>query len=139
MAFSLQLEPRRFIRFIAVGGIAASTNVGSRWLLGFVIGYEAAVALSYLAGLATAFLLMRLLVFAASDRPVSGQFYRFVLVNALSFTQVLIVSVGLVRAVFPAIGFAWHNETVGHVIGVLSPVMTSYFLHRSFSFAPTGK
>jgi putative flippase GtrA len=88
--------------------------------------------------MATAFALMRFFVFAPSDRPVSSQFSRFAMVNAVSFTQVWLVSVGLVRIVFPIVGFAWHNETVGHIAGVVSPVVTSYLLHRQFSFAQPG-
>lgn len=130
----VRFEARRFVRFIAMGGIAAGANIGARWLLSFAMTFEVAVALSYLVGMITAFVLMRLLVFAPSDRPVSTQFLRFTMVNALSFTQVWMVSVGLVRIVFPAVGFAWHDETVGHIIGVLSPVVTSYLLHQQFSF-----
>jgi putative flippase GtrA len=118
-----------------MGGIAAVANIGARWLLSFTMTYEGAVALSYLAGMTTAFVLMRLLVFDPSDRPISAQFSRFAMVNAVSFTQVWLVSVGLVRIVFPAAGFTWHDETIGHVIGVLSPVVTSYLLHQHFSFA----
>jgi putative flippase GtrA len=131
-------EGLRFVRFVAMGGIAAGANVGTRWLLSFAMAYEIAVALSYLAGMATAFALMRFFVFAPSDRPVSSQFSRFAMVNAVSFTQVWLVSVGLVRIVFPIVGFAWHNETVGHIAGVVSPVVTSYLLHRQFSFAQPG-
>jgi putative flippase GtrA len=135
MSLRVRFESRRFARFIAMGGIAAGANIGARWLLSFTMTFEAAVALSYLAGMTTAFVLMRLLVFDPSDRPVSAQFFRFAMVNAISFAQVWMVSVGLVRIVFPAAGFAWHEETVGHVIGVLSPVVTSYLLHQHFSFA----
>ena len=138
MRLSGRPEGLRFARFLAMGGIAVGVNVGTRWLLSFTMAYEIAVALSYLAGMATAFALMRLFVFALSDRPVWSQFTRFAMVNAVSFTQVWLVSVGLVRVVFPHAGFAWHAETVGHVIGVLSPVGKSYLLHRGFSFARAG-
>jgi putative flippase GtrA len=135
MSLHGRFEGLRFARFMAMGGIAAGTNVGARWLLSFAMAYEAAVALSYLAGMTMAFALMRSFVFARSDRPILSQFSRFATVNVVSFTQVWLVSVGLVRIVFPIVGFAWHNETVGHVAGVVSPVMTSYLLHRQFSFA----
>jgi len=52
----------------------------------------------------------------------------------LAFAQVWVVSVGLARVIFPAIGFSWRAETVAHVVGVLSPVVTSYVLHKRFSF-----
>lgn len=131
----VRFEPRRFARFLAMGGIAASANIGARWLLSFTLAYEAAVALSYLVGMTVAFMLMRLLVFAPSDRSASVQFSRFAMVNAISFIQVWLVSIGLVRIAFPVAGFAWHDETVGHVIGVLSPIVTSYLLHQHFTFA----
>ena len=135
MSPHVRFELRRFARFMAVGGVAAGANIGARGLLSFTMTFEVAVALSYLVGMTTAFVLMRLLVFDLSDRSVSTQFLRFAMVNGISFAQVWIVSVGLVRCVFPAAGFAWHVETVGHAIGVISPVVTSYLLHQRFSFA----
>ena len=79
-------------------------------------------------------ILARVFVFkpAAGDAP--GQFLRFAMVNALAFVQVWAVSVGLARVAFPAAGFTWQAETVAHVAGVLSPVVTSYLLHKHFSF-----
>jgi putative flippase GtrA len=35
---------------------------------------------------------------------------------------------------FPAVGFTWHAETVAHVTGVVSPAVTSYLLHSSYTF-----
>ena len=40
----------------------------------------------------------------------------------------------LVRLLFPAIDFKWHPEEVGHLIGVMSPVLNSYYAHKHFSF-----
>jgi putative flippase GtrA len=139
MSLRIRFASRRFVRFIAMGGVAAGANIGTRWLLSFAMTFEAAVALSYLVGMITAFILMWWLVFAPSDRSVPAQFLRFAMVNAISFVQVWIVSVGLARFIFPAAGFTWHGETVGHVIGVLSPVGTSYVLHRYFTFARSGE
>jgi putative flippase GtrA len=65
---------------------------------------------------------------------VSGEYARFALVNAVAFAQVWLVSVGLARLVFPAIDFTWQAETVAHVIGVVSPIVTSYIGHKHFSF-----
>lgn len=103
-------------------------------MLGLFMRYELAVAVAYLVGMATAFVLARLFVFERSGGTVGGEFTRFAMVNAVAFAQVWVVSVGLDRIVFPSIGFAWHPETIAHVVGVLSPVATSYVLHKRFSF-----
>ncbi|HEY8381993.1 MAG TPA: GtrA family protein [Microvirga sp.] len=130
-----------FIRFLMTGGLAAAVNVGTRWLLDFVMPFQIAVAVAYLAGMTTAFVLARRYVFEDSPRAPRDQYLRFALVNAVAFVQVWLVSVGLARLLFPAMGFTWHADTIAHLVGVLSPVVTSYFGHKHFSFAgaPVGK
>ncbi|HEY0184716.1 MAG TPA: GtrA family protein [Rhodopila sp.] len=127
-------EKTRFILFLLTGGIAAGVNIGARMLLELAVSYEAAVGLAYLAGMITAFVLARIFVFKPVGGDARGEFVRFTLVNGIAFAQVWIISVGLARVIFPALGFAWRAETVAHVIGVLSPVITSYILHKRFSF-----
>jgi putative flippase GtrA len=124
----------RFIRFLLTGGLAAGVNIGSRWLLGFVMPYEVAICLAYLFGMTTAFILAKFFVFEASGATIQKEYARFAIVNVVAFLQVWLVSVGLARFVFPTIGFVYHAETVAHVIGVLSPVVTSYFAHKNYSF-----
>ena len=68
----------------------------------------------------------------------ASEYTRFALVNLAAVAQVWVVSVGLARLVFPAIGFTWHAEIVAHVIGVVVPVFTSYLGHKHFSFAAKG-
>jgi putative flippase GtrA len=123
-----------FLRFLLAGGIAALFNMASRLLLSAFMPFEAAVALAYLIGMATAFLLMRSFVFGASERDPGAEFGRFALVNLVAFCAVWLVSVSLARIAFPAIGFTWHAETIAHVIGVLSPVVLSYWGHKAFTF-----
>lgn len=126
----------RFIRFLLTGGLAAGVNIGSRWLLSFVMPYELAIFLAYLFGMTTAFVLAKLFVFEASGTAVQKEYARFAIVNAVAFLQVWLVSVALAHFVFPAVGFVNYAETVAHVIGVLSPVITSYFAHKNYSFRP---
>ncbi|GAC1339352.1 MAG: hypothetical protein NVSMB18_07400 [Acetobacteraceae bacterium] len=127
-------EATRFASFIVTGGIAAGVNVLSRYVLSLAIPYEIAVAIAYLFGMTTAFLLARRFVFADSGRPWWSEYGRFALVNVASFIQVWLVSVLLARVLFPNIGFEWHAEDVAHVIGVASPIVLSYYLHKHFSF-----
>jgi putative flippase GtrA len=128
------LLPSAFLRFVVSGGIAAGANILARIALSQVMAYEWAVALAYLVGMATAYGLMRVFVFERSGGSATGEVGRFVLVNLVALVQVWIVSVGLARWLFPAIGFAWHADTVAHVIGVLSPVIASYVGHKHFTF-----
>jgi putative flippase GtrA len=127
-------ERVRFARFAVAGGVAAAVNIASRWVFSLALVYELAVACAYLVGMGTAFLLNRAYVFERPGDGVAGQFVRFAAVNALAFAQVWVVSVGLDRLVFPKVGWSWHAETIAHTIGVLSPIATSYFGHKHFSF-----
>jgi putative flippase GtrA len=127
-------EQARFLRFILTGSVAAGANVISRYILSLALPYEAAVGIAYLVGMTTAFVLARLFVFTAVPGEIRGQYARFALVNAAAFLQVWIVSVGLARFAFPAVGVTWHAETLAHIIGVASPIVTSYFGHKHFSF-----
>jgi putative flippase GtrA len=127
-------EWQRFLRFLAAGGAAALVGAVVRWSLSLVMRYELAVALAYLVGMTVAFVLSAMLVFGGSSRSARTQYLRFALVNAIAFPQVWLVSVGLARVVFPATGFHWQADTVAHLIGLATPVWSSYLGHKHFSF-----
>ena len=69
------------------------------------MSFEAAVAMAYLFGMVTAYVLARVFVFEKSGLAVATEFRRFVIVNLLSLAIVWVVSVGLAFYVFPAVGF----------------------------------
>jgi len=129
-----KLAENQFLRFALTGGVAALVNLASRYLLNLYMDFEIAVALAYLVGMLTAYVLARLFVFSASGRGVRSELARFAIVNAVALVQVWVISVGLANLVFPAIGFTWHANDIAHFIGVISPVVTSYFGHRHYSF-----
>lgn len=124
-----------FLRFLVTSGIAAMVNLAARYLLNRAMPFEVAVAVAYLIGMAVAYGLARAFVFRASGRSVASEFRRFAIVNLVALAIVWLVSVSLARLLFPAIGFAWHPDDVAHVIGVLSPAITSYLGHRFYTFA----
>lgn len=127
-------DARSFATFLVSGGIGALVNIFCRLALNQIMPFSVAVALSYPAGMITAFVLMKFLVFDPRDRSVIYEFTRFALVNVVSFTQVWCVSMLLAAIVFPAAGFTWHAETVAHITGVVSPAVTSYLLHSAYTF-----
>lgn len=130
---------RRFVNFVLVGGLAASLNWGSRFVFDLAMPFEAAVVPAYLIGMVTAFALNRLVVFESSARPLGEQAWRFTLVNMAALAQIWLVSVGLERLLFPAIGFEFHSKAIAHGVGVASPVFTSYLLHKHWTFSQADK
>ena len=134
----MNAERNRFMLFLIAGGTAALVNILSRIALNWIMPYEVAIVAAYLCGMTTAYLLNKHFVFAASGRGVASEYTRFALVNLAAVAQVWIVSIGLARFIFPALGFVWHADTVAHVIGVAVPVFTSYLGHKHFSFAAKG-
>ncbi|MDR3474690.1 MAG: GtrA family protein [Devosia sp.] len=129
---------KAFIRFLVTGGLAAAVNIGSRVLLSMLMPFGAAVAVAYLIGMTTAYVLARLFVFERSGQTVHGEFLRFTLVNLVALVQVWLVSVGLADWLFPALRFTWNADLIAHTVGVLSPVVSSYYGHKLFTFRPAA-
>jgi putative flippase GtrA len=124
----------QFLRFVIAGGIAAGANFGSRFVFSVFFDYGVAVFFAYLVGMLVAFLLMRGHVFNASDGPLAPQVTKFVGVNVLAVLQTLVISLLLARWVLPSVGIIDHAEALGHLVGVLVPVVTSYFGHKFLTF-----
>ncbi len=123
-----------FMRFVATGSIAAIINLGARYALNFVMPFEAAVALAYLAGMVVAFFLFQRLIFEASGTPLRRRMIRFTQVNLLGGVLSWIVSMGLARGLLPAAGWMFHPLEIAHFVGVCVPAFSSYFLHKYYTF-----
>ncbi|MDC4203431.1 MAG: GtrA family protein [Candidatus Manganitrophus sp.] len=124
----------QLVLFLLAGGIAAAANYGSRFIFSLWARYEFAVVLAYFVGMVVAFVLMRGHVFEARGKALGPQIAKFILINFLAVLQTLTVSVILARWVLPAAGVIENAEAVGHLAGVLVPVLTSYFGHRLLTF-----
>lgn len=124
----------RFMRFAVSGALAAAINILSRILLSAYMSYSASIIVSFLIAMTTGYLLMKLAVFERSGRHPGGEFLRYGLVNLVALAQVWCVSMVLARYVLPGLLPSVPPETPAHVIGVLSPIVTSYFLHKHFTF-----
>lgn len=125
----------QFIRFILAGGVAAIANFVSRLLFNQWVTYEQAIILAYLVGMLVAFILMRKHVFTNSiKKTLLSQAAKFIGINILAVLQTLIISLVLSRWIFPAWGISSHGETLAHFIGILVPIISSYFGHKLFTF-----
>lgn len=124
----------QFLRFLVAGGIAAAANFGSRFVFSIFFTYGFAIFFAYLVGMLVAFLLMRGHVFNASHGPLTSQVTKFLGVNVLAVLQTLAISLLLSRWMLPSVGIQNHAEALGHLVGVLVPVVTSYFGHKFLTF-----
>jgi putative flippase GtrA len=129
----------RFVRFLISSGVAALVNLASRYVLNMFMSFEAAVAVAFLFGVTTAYVLARLFVFSESGHGVGTEFRRFVTVNLVALVLVWCISVALATIVFPTVGFHWHTDLVAHFIGVASPTLVSYFAHQRYTFRAVGR
>jgi putative flippase GtrA len=124
----------RFARFLFVGVAAAAVNIVSRVLISYFVRFEYAVALAFPVALTFAFVMSRTFVFERSRRAVWDEYLRFLLVNLAALVHVRLVSVGMAWWLLPAIGWTFHAELVAHTVAVGSPVLTSYYAHKLFTF-----
>ena len=131
---AVRAERMRFVKFVLTGGFAALVNVGVRILLSTIMSYELAVIVAYLIAMVTAYILSRLFVFEKSGRSVGEELTKFALVNVVALAQVWLVTMALNYYVLPWVGWTFYRETFAHFAGVASPVFTSYFGHKYFSF-----
>jgi putative flippase GtrA len=125
---------RRFIIFLLVGGFSALINVAARLALSQVMSFEVAIIVAYVAAMLTAYILSRIFVFEASGRSVGDELSRFAIVNVVAILQVWLVTVTLNYHILPFLGWPYDHELTAHLIGVASPVFTSYLGHKYFSF-----
>ncbi|MDR2437059.1 MAG: GtrA family protein [Endomicrobium sp.] len=128
-------QSKIFILFILSGFLAAMVNIVSRWILFHYLPYVLSITIAYILGMLTAFILFKIFVF---DAKQSGRTLResliFVIVNLLALAQTIVISVLLVDYLFPYINFTFYPYDVAHIIGTGIPVITSFFLHKYWTF-----
>ncbi len=127
-------EGRQFLIFLSMGGAAAAVNWLSRIALSTVLAFGPAVVIAHLIGMVVAFLGMRAFAFRVSGPGAGQEFGRFFLVNLVSIAQTWAVSELLLLLLAGPVGNRAVAEAAAHGIGISSTVITSYWLHRRFTF-----
>jgi len=125
---------RQIALFLLAGGTAAAVNVGSRIVYSQFAPLALAVTLAYLTGMLVAFYLNRWFVFADATDQMGTRAGRFIVVNALAVLQTLVVTLLGTRALH-ALGVGDVAETAAHTVGVVVPVLSSYVMHKRWTFA----
>lgn len=129
--------PHRFILFVIVGGSAALINLGLRYLANFFFSFEVSVAVAYVISMAYGFTVFKLFVFKnyADSKTTPIQMRRFTLVALMSFSIVWAVSMIFEYILLPLFNIETHSREIAHFFGVSSPIIVSYYAHRSFTFS----
>ena len=125
-----------FVIFVIIGGVASLVNLVARVAFNYLFSYEIAIILAFPVALSFAFILNRRLIFKAETGSWTGQFGRFLIVNLVALVQIFVISVLLARFVFPRIGMQFHPDLLAHAIGLVSPICTSYWAHKRYTFRP---
>ena len=125
---------KQVLRFLLAGGIAAFANISSRIIFSKFFSYKLSIIFSFLIGLTTGFILFRNYVFVLKKNLIYLQIQRFILINLINLIQTFFISLGLNFLFSLIIDKVELVEFTAHVVGVLFPVITSYFAHKYFTF-----
>jgi len=125
---------RQFVLFLFAGGTAALLQWISRILFSSYVSYGVAVPLAYVVGLVTAYTLNILFVFKKSANSRRREILYFIGVNLVGLPIVWIVSVFLGAVMLPRFMARPTAEALGNAIGILSPVLLSFVLHKTVTF-----
>lgn len=123
-----------FLLFVCIGAFSSLVNLVARIMFGYYSSYEVSIVLAFIVALSTAFVLNRIFVFSRSVGNAFKQFCKFLLVNLLALVQIFIISQAFAYYILPMIGWYWQIETSAHAIGLVSPLVTSYWLHKFWTF-----
>lgn len=127
---------KQFILFLLCGGLAASANIISRYIFFLILSYPVSIVLAYIVGMVIAFTMFKVIVFRVKEKKdLIKEIISFTLVNMLGMLLTLALSTFLAECLFPYMGFTFYPYDVAHLLGVMAPVITSYFLHKHFTFA----
>ena len=125
---------KQFVGFLVVSLIAAGVNFLSRILLNYELNYRNSIVVAFVFGLTTAFILNKIFIFKPVEAKTMKRFILFLVVNLFALLITISVSLALNDYILPFIDWNWYRAEVAHFIGIASPVFTSYYLHKRFTF-----
>jgi len=124
----------QFSKFILAGGSAAAANFLSRFLFSQFLPYVPSITLAFFVGLIWGFVMMRVFVFSGGSATPSRQASVYLLVNIAGLAVTVAVSVMVARIASFVVPDAKLDEAIGHLIGVASPVLLSFYAHKKLTF-----
>lgn len=124
----------QYVRFLAVGGVAALLHWLARIFLSLHLPYVWSVVISYFAGLSVAFVLNKIYVFPNSLLPLDRQLNRFFLVNVITMPLVWLTAIALERFLGSLIFNTELRQALAHGVAVTIPAVSSFIAYKFFAF-----
>ena len=125
---------KQFLLFIVAGGFAALVNILSRALLSLFMNFSSSVLIAYFIGMVIAFILTKKFVFISKNIDDKKSFLSFTLVNLFAVIQTYFISIYFREMILISFSKTSLVNLISHTIGVLFPVITSFFGHKYLSF-----
>lgn len=125
---------KQFLLFIVAGGFAALINIISRALLSLFMNFSSSVLIAYFIGMVIAFILTKKFVFLSKNLDDKKSFLSFTLVNLFAVIQTYFISIYFREMILNSFYKTSLANLISHTIGVLFPVITSFFGHKYLSF-----
>ena len=125
---------KQFLLFIVAGGFAALVNIISRALLSLFMNFSSSVLIAYFIGMVIAFILTKKFVFLSKNLDDKKSFLSFTLVNLFAVIQTYFISIYFREMILNSFSKTSLANLVSHTIGVLFPVISSFFGHKYLSF-----
>ncbi|MGH8475571.1 MAG: GtrA family protein [Methylococcales bacterium] len=126
----------QFLRFLAVGGLAAIVNWLSRIQFSNWLSFPWAIASAYAVGMSLAFALNSFFVYLKSEKPRHKQARDFVIVNLSFLPLVWIASITIDHAL-QSHGIVRHSQALAHGIAVGLPMLVNFLIYKFFAFKDT--
>ncbi len=123
-------------RFLVAGGLSSLVNWLARFPLSVALPYGVAVALAYSVGMVAGFGLYRSWVFPGSPLPLRAQTMRFILVNCVGLSSVVIAAQSFVALILMT-GLLGRPlaEAAGHGFAIIFGAIVNFTGHRAITFA----
>ncbi|MEB3319089.1 MAG: GtrA family protein [Cyanobacteriota bacterium] len=127
----------QFLRFVIANTLAAAANISIKLTSGFIVGDPLSILLGFTGGLTTSYLLCRQFVFDPGGRIKAAEIARFSAVNLAGLAITFLVyhhSYVALQKLIPPPQEATLLKTLAHTIGVVAPMVFSFFAQKTLTF-----
>lgn len=128
---------RRYLLFLVSGCTASALNILLRLGFGQFMAYIPSIALAYVFSTLAAYLLNRHLVFKSTSTRYHVEATQFYVVNVVGLCQTILISSLLAHLLEQRLGLPLQaSQTLAHVGALSTLAVTSFLLHKYWTFAP---